>query len=155
MFFFVRKTAHSVFTNFSRETKRWNWLLQVETRPAGFFFELRRRVRAPVLSVLHTDSKCQKAVKNKSTQGDFTSFSMQVSANSHNFRFRLYALHIQNLSNRCIHKYDPTISRIFWIPFWRFFLIWPNCESGLCSAKVGGDFSNGARARIYWEVLPS
>ena len=109
--FFVRKTAHSVFTNFSRETKRWNWLLQVETRPAGFFFELRRRVRAPVLSVLHSGSKCQKATKNKSTQGDFTSFSMEVCANSHNFRFRLYALHIQNLSNRCRHKYDSSQRR--------------------------------------------
>ena len=55
--------------------------------------------------------------KHKFAQGDFTSFSMEVSANSHNFRFRLPALHIQNLSNRCRHTYDSSISRIFWISF--------------------------------------
>ena len=35
--------------------------------------------------------------KNNFAQGDFTRFSMEVSANSHNFRFQLPALHIQNL----------------------------------------------------------
>ena len=56
--------------------------------------------------------------KNKFNQSDFTSFSIQVSAYSHNFHFRsLSALHFQNLSNRCRHKYDPSISRIFWISF--------------------------------------
>ena len=53
---------------------------------------------------------------------------MQVSANLHYFRFRLPVLHIQNLSNHCWHKYDPTISRIFWISFWRVFSIWSNCS---------------------------
>ena len=43
-------------------------------------------------------------------------FSIQVSAYSHNFRIRsLCALHIQNFSNRCRHKYDLPISRFFWI----------------------------------------
>ena len=41
---------------------------------------------------------------------------------SHNFRFRsLCALHIQNLSNCCRHKYDPSMSRIFWTYFLTFF----------------------------------
>jgi hypothetical protein len=51
--------------------------------------------------------------KHNFAQGDFTSFSMEISANSHNFRFRVPEIHIQNLSNRCRHKYDPLISRIF------------------------------------------
>ena len=55
--------------------------------------------------------------KHKFVQGDFTSFSMEVSANSHTFRFRFPALHIQNLSNRYRHKYDSSISQIFWISF--------------------------------------
>ena len=39
---------------------------------------------------------------------------MKVSANSHKFLFRsLRALDIQNLSNRCRHDYDPSISRVF------------------------------------------
>ena len=42
---------------------------------------------------------------------------MQVSANLHNFRFRVPALHIQNLSNCCGCRYDPSISRIFLISF--------------------------------------
>jgi hypothetical protein len=68
--------------------------------------------------------------KHKFAQCDFTSFSMEVSANSHNFRFRLPALHIQNLSNRCRHKYDSLISRIFWISFLAGF-----CDFGqLCGA---------------------
>ena len=76
----------------------------------------------------HSGPKWQKnRWKKSSIKVIFTSFSMQVFVNLHNFRFRLAALHIQNLWNRCIHKYDPTISRIFWIPFLRFFGIWPNC----------------------------
>ena len=60
----------------------------------------------------------EKPAKKFSTKVIFTSFSMlQVSVNLHNFRFRLLALHIQNLWNRWIHKYDPTISRIFLNPF--------------------------------------
>ena len=55
--------------------------------------------------------------KNKFTQIYFTSFSV----NLHNVRFRLPALHIQNLSNHCRHKYDPSISRDFPCKFLRFF----------------------------------
>ena len=51
--------------------------------------------------------------KNKFNQGDFTRFSIQVFENFHNFRFRLPVLHIQNLSNRCRHNYDPSISQLF------------------------------------------
>jgi hypothetical protein len=58
----------------------------------------------------HGGSKKLKPAENKFTQSDFTNYSMQVTANSHNFRFRsLCALHIQNLSNRCRHVYDPSI----------------------------------------------
>ena len=34
---------------------------------------------------------------------------MQVSANSHNFRFWLRALHIPNLWNHCSNKYDSNL----------------------------------------------
>ena len=61
-----------------------------------------------------------KPLKKSLTKVIFMSFSLQVSVNLHNFCFRLPTLHIQNLWNRCKHMYDPTISRIFWIPFWRF-----------------------------------
>jgi hypothetical protein len=55
----------------------------------------------------------------------FKSHSMQVSQNSNSFRFRLCqeALHIQNLSNRWRYKYDPPISRIFRISFFKFLQI--------------------------------
>ena len=68
--------------------------------------------------VSHSGSKRLKLVKNKFAQNDFTYFSLQVSVNSHNFHFRrLHLLQIQNLSNRCRHKYDQWISRIFSITF--------------------------------------
>ena len=53
--------------------------------------------------------------KHKFAQGDFTSFSMEVSLNSHNFRLRVPEFQIQNLSNRYRHKNDLLISRIFQI----------------------------------------
>ena len=49
--------------------------------------------------VLQSGSKWLKPAKNKFIQRDFTSFQMKVSANLHDFRFRLPALDIQNLSN--------------------------------------------------------
>ena len=89
----------------------------------------------------------EKPAKIFSTKVNFTSFSMlQVSVNLHNFRFRLLALHIQNLWNHCIQKYDPTISRIFWIPFWRFFWIWPNCGAAAAwDEKYKGKISLASR----------
>ena len=66
-------------------------------------------------------SNGKKPLKKSSTKVIFTSFSLQVSVNLHKFRFRLPALHIQDLWNRCIHKYNPTISRIFWNSFLAFF----------------------------------
>jgi hypothetical protein len=52
-------------------------------------------------------------------------FPKQVSADINYFRFRwLCALHIQNLSNCCRHKYNLTISRVFKFIFWRIFAIW-------------------------------
>ena len=70
-----------------------------------------------------TASRRLKPAENKFTQSGLTSFSMQVSANSNSFRFRLcQALHIQNLSNRCRYKYDPSISRILWFLIFGGFL---------------------------------
>ena len=44
------------------------------------------------------------------------------------FRFRSFlALNNQNLSNRCRHKYDSSISRIFQSNYWRVFDVWHNC----------------------------
>ena len=52
-------------------------------------------------------------------------FPKQVSADINYFRFRwLCALHIQNLSNCCRHKYNLTISRVFKFIFWRICAIW-------------------------------
>jgi hypothetical protein len=51
-----------------------------------------------------------------------------LNAHSNSFRFQsLRALHIQNLSNHCRHKYDPSISRIFQSNFWQVFDVWHNC----------------------------
>ena len=59
---------------------------------------------------------------------EFTNFSIQVLEDWLDFCFRsLHALHIENLSNCCRHKYDQSISRIFEFYFWRDFAIWPNC----------------------------
>ena len=92
----------------------------------------------------HSGSKCQKSAKYKLAQGDYTRFSIEVFANSHNFRFRLPALHIQNLSKRCRHKYDQSISRIFESRFWRVFDNWPNCESS---------FVRSLRTYSLWSLL--
>jgi len=81
----------------------------------------------------HSGSKWRKPAENKLTPGDFTSFSICVSAILHNFRYRFPALHIQNLSNHCRHEYDSSISRIFTKSrFGQAFAIWPNC------ARPGG-----------------
>ena len=77
---------------------------------------------------LHFGSKRLKPAKNKYIQSDFTSFFKQVLAYLHNFCFQsLCALHFQSLSNRCRHKHDPSISRIFQSNFGRVFDVWPNC----------------------------
>ena len=52
---------------------------------------------------------------------DFTSFSKQVSADSHGVR-SLHSLHIQSLSNCCRHNYDRSSSGIFWIEVFGGFL---------------------------------
>ena len=57
----------------------------------------------------HSGFKWQKTAEKKFIQSDFTSFSMQVSANLHNFRFRLPA----DLSNHCKHYITN---------FWNLFL---------------------------------
>ena len=79
--------------------------------------------------------------KNKFTQGAFTRFSMQVSENFHIFRFRLPVIHIQNLSNRCRHKYDPSISRVFQSNFWQVFDVW--CAPPLPPAPHSGPLGTG------------
>ena len=72
--------------------------------------------------------KLKKTAKNKLTWSDFTNFYMQVFAFSNSFRFRSFCtLHIQNLSNRCRQRHDPSISRIFLSNFWRVFDVWHNC----------------------------
>jgi len=53
----------------------------------------------------HSGSIWPKPAKNKILFCDFTSFSKQVSADSHHFRFRsLHVPHIKKLSNCCRHK---------------------------------------------------
>ena len=65
---------------------------------------------------------------------------MQVSAYSNSFRFRPFcALHIQNLSNRCKHKIDPSISRFFKSNFWRVFGRLAQLCTAPCAIFVPGD----------------
>ena len=47
-------------------------------------------------------------------------------------RFRsLQAIHIQNLSNRCRHKYDRVnFTNFSNLTFCRVFVVWPNCAGG-------------------------
>ena len=66
---------------------------------------------------------------------------MQVSANLHNFRFRVPEFHIQNLSNRCRCKYDQLISRIFKI----LFLVGFCNLAHLCAAAVNTQLATYAR----------
>ena len=50
------------------------------------------------------------------------SYFVHIPAFSNKFPFRLLqVLHIQNLSNRYLQIYDPTISRIFQANFWWIF----------------------------------
>ena len=90
--------------------------------------------------------------KSRRKQSSFASFSMQVSANLHNFRFRVPELHFRNLSNRCRHKYDPSISRFFWIPFLAGF--WNLAQ--LCTGWLAGIHGESLRARglrLFYEAL--
>ena len=70
-----------------------------------------------------------KPAEKKFTKSDFTRFSKQVSANSHNFRFRsLRVLHIQKISNCCMHKYNRVnFTNFLNIISGGFFAIRPNC----------------------------
>ena len=67
----------------------------------------------------HTGSKRLKPAENRFTQSDFTSFFLQGSANSYNFRFRQYSKVVKSL------WYDPTISQVFQSNSWRVFLFDP------------------------------
>ena len=79
----------------------------------------------------HTGSKWLKPTEIKLPWCDFTSFSKQVSANSHNFCFQSFrALHIENVSNCCRHKDDQPISRVFSLIFGGFFAVWLNFVHG-------------------------
>ena len=49
--------------------------------------------------------------KHKFSQSDFKSFSMEISANSHNFRFQMPVLHVQNLANCYRHKYNSAVEQ--------------------------------------------
>ena len=78
----------------------------------------------------HNGSKWLKPAENKFTQNAYTGFSMQVSANLHNFRFRESVLHTYSkLSNRSRRKYFTNFI------FGGFFAIWPNCAGVLRSAQ--------------------
>ena len=84
------------------------------------------QVAGLLVMVVHSGFKWLKPTKNKFDQCGFTSFSMQIPAFSNSFHFRSQCvLHIQNLSNHCIHKYDPSISRIFQPYFGGFLRIGP------------------------------
>jgi hypothetical protein len=69
-------------------------------------------------------------------------FSKQISANSLGFRFRsLHELPIENLFNRCGHKYDQLISRIFFISFFGGFLTFnPNISKGKKASNLNVSF---------------
>ena len=78
----------------------------------------------------HVGFKWLKPAKNKLRWSDFTNAFMQVSVYSNSFHFRsFWALHIQNLSNCCRYKYDPSISRIFQSNSWRVFDVWNHCAT--------------------------
>ena len=59
----------------------------------------------------------------------FTIFSKQISEDPLNLCFlSLQAIHIQNLSNRCRHKYDHVnFTNFSNLTFCRVFEVWPNC----------------------------
>ena len=65
--------------------------------------------------------------KIKFTKGDFTSFSMQVSANSNNFRFRLPALHSKFVKPLQAQVWHVNLTNFFGSHFWRDFAIRLNC----------------------------
>ena len=66
---------------------------------------------------------------------------MQVSTNSTSCLFRpWHAVHILNLSNRCGHKYNQSISRFFQSNFWRVFAIRPNCAAATHAAIAAAPF---------------
>ena len=89
---------------------------------------LEKKERISSCRLGHSGFKRIKPAESKFTQSDVTSFYRQVFANLHNFRFRSFCvLHIQNLSNRCRHRYDLSTSQNFQCNFWWIFPIWPNC----------------------------
>ena len=82
---------------------------------------------------------------------------MQVSAYSNTFRFRsFHALHIQNLSNSCRHKYDTSVSQIFQFSFLAGFLTFGTvslcCLLGLCVKRAPPYSQFTSKTRAYcWE----
>ena len=61
----------------------------------------------------HCGSECRKPAKTWLRLRWFHEIFHASSENFHNFHFRLPALHIQSLSNRCRHKYGSSFSRDF------------------------------------------
>ena len=69
----------------------------------------------------HNGSKWLKPAENKFTQNAYTGFSMQVSANLHNFRFRESVLHTYSkLSNRSRRKYFTNFLNLIFGGFLQF-----------------------------------
>ena len=88
-----------------------------------------------VLQPRHSGFKRLKPAKNKLTQYDFTSFSIQVSANSHNFRFRsLGATTYSKFVTSCRHICQ--FYNFFEYSFWLVFDFWP-CFAAAAEANRG------------------
>ena len=103
------------------------------------------RARREHLRMTHISFKWLKPAKNKLTWSDITNFFMQNS-----FRFRQFrALHFQNLSNCCRHKYDPSISQVFQSKFWRVFEVWHNCVTAGVSAAWSQSVSRGRWTALF------
>ena len=105
----------------------WTRVKMRAQKTAPRYSALRHHSLAVTERLAHCGFKWVKYAKNQFTWCDFTSLSKQLLADLHHFRFRMAELHIHNLSNRCRHKHDLSISRIMKIYFWRVFTISSSC----------------------------
>ena len=101
-------------------------------------------------AMAHSDSKWLKLAGNKSTQSDFKSFDMKVSANLHYFRFQsLPWLHIQicqiiavAIMIRQFHQFFK--SSIGWV-----FDNWPNCASAVQVQSMSLVIQRGSKTLLH------
>ena len=73
----------------------------------------------------HSGSKRLKSAENRFTQSDYTSFSVQVSANSYNFPFRQYSKFDKSLYNKEIGDKDYQNFNFL------FYLGWSGCKHNI------------------------